>query len=357
MDTLRASSAQYLALCPGRYRAEQGLPERVSADGAAERGTRIHAIVAAMLTGKDLEVVEDADDLEAASECVRRIRALFAEHGTVEDVICEEHIEAIGWSGHPDAYALMSDASAVLIDVKSGWGDVPDPSVNAQLRVYAAMLWAAHDLHPIVATIIKPHGAPITPTVYNDDALALATHELAAIREACLAPDARRCPSAQACKWCRAHGTNACPETLALPSRALAVLPEAASNAHALAPAKLAQMLRLIDQIEPFAKIVKAEAKARLMADPSAVPGYKLKPNAGDREIESMTAVLLKLGNVLTEGEILAACKPSAPGLTKAVKVKEGLKNDKAAEARLAELLGESMTRSDKAPSVVAAGE
>ena len=283
--TFRASSAQRLALCPGSARAEAGLPETTSPD--AEAGTRMHAIIAAIINGGRLpDLNPTADELEAAAQMIVRAETAMGfrldAHATAET---EVELAADVWTGHCDLIAQCPARDALhVVDWKTGWGDVPDAADNAQMRVYACLVSAREVGNTIHVHVVTRTG--VTSATYDPSAIEASWVELDAIAKDAAAAYAQRITCPSACKYCRAFGNaERCPESVRLIPQAAEVLPRAVAGVQGLVPAKLAELLTLAALVEKLAKKVRDEAERRLEGDPASVPGWALKPGATRRTV------------------------------------------------------------------------
>lgn len=322
LATFRASGAQRLSLCPGSARAEAGLPEDSNPDAAS--GQRIHAILACIVMGAP--VTGAPADMDVAASMFGHAEEALG-FPMLSDPTREAEVEMADglWTGHLDAWLRHPAGTEYhVIDWKTGWADVVDAAANAQLRVYACLVARfMDDGLPVCGHIVTRTGA--TSVRYEPDAMRAAWDEMESVAQAALADEAKRIPSPLACKYCRAFGTERCPETLALPAVAKAAMPDADEKVRALVPSQLAELLGLATLVERLAKKLREEAKVRLEADPNAIPGWTLKPGAVRRSIEeTATAVdrLVKAG--LPQDAVLAACSLSVP---EAAKVASDVRN------------------------------
>jgi hypothetical protein len=208
---LRASSAQRYALCPGSYKAEDGLPDKPSQD--AERGTAVHSVLADLIQLK-VGPVQPVEIVDTAIAMFDKFQQLVAEHGGKYTVrMCEERVNGWDWSGQPDAVVEMADGTVWIIDWKSGWGEVDDACENAQLRVYVMLVSQLLDGDPYYAAIIQPQGKP-TVVKYEREAMPAVLAEMEAIKQGVVLTPDLRVPGPAQCKYCKAFGTDRCPESV-----------------------------------------------------------------------------------------------------------------------------------------------
>jgi CRISPR/Cas system-associated exonuclease Cas4 (RecB family) len=312
MPTLRASEAQRIALCPGSARACYGLKDEVSEYAA--RGNRIHEWLAEAFRGEDgPDLAEDEQD--TANRLMARIEPYMP--GTPRCIRVEEAYFNGGfpWTGHADLVVNDTKGDWLVVDWKTGWGEQEAPEANAQLRVYAVLVWLqyreTHDIRQIRAAIANPRGV-MEPVIYTSADLYEAEAELHAIHEAAMAAVAPRLPHPEACKFCRAFGGPTCPETC----RAIEALPEPAVSLDMLEAADLGNMGRLAKLAEKRIDQVKAEIRSRL-EDGEEVPGCSIGAPSEVKEIADIGRAFELLPE-LSQEQFLGACTVSLPRLADA---------------------------------------
>lgn len=232
---LRASSAQRYALCPGAYKAELGLPFTDSPE--AKKGRAVHGVIAELLHAKqsltgrcELDVslydrallcnfarehgAENQQEIcDLAVAMFDRFASLSREHGGGYSVkAAEQRISTARWTGKADAVIKMADDSIWIIDWKSGHAEVDEAAENAQLRVYVALVADAMHIADCFGSIITPH-APPTVVYYSAEAVEAAKQEISEIYESVVRRIDERIPGQEQCRWCKAFGTDRCPES------------------------------------------------------------------------------------------------------------------------------------------------
>jgi len=343
-----ASSMERYALCPGSWRAEQGQPDETTED--AEMGNRIHAALAGETVTPPL-----TDDEERVREaCIIQGEALMDEVVGDSKATREQRIWSLDerWSGKPDVVALSQvnlDRHALVIDYKTGRGDVTDATGNMQLRALAVLVadqcWADR----VTVAIVQPLAGPVSVCVYDGDALDKARVEIDDIIRLTQKPDAPRIPSAKACKYCKAKGV--CPEAQKLATDApLAVSRD--GRELSISPERMAEFLEQVPAIEAVVDAVKAKAKRMLEADPESVPGWKLKPGAERETITDPTTVYNRASALGVNAKAFMGCVSVAKGKLKdAVKAATGDKG-KALDARMDTILAGCTETKAAAPSL-----
>lgn len=332
-----ASSMERYFLCPGSYAAERGLPDTTSAD--ADTGNRIHSVLA----GDTVTPPLNDDEKWTMEACRSQASALLDTRLFDGD---QMHLERRywwngDWSGKPDVVAIdTAKGRAVVIDYKTGRGEVEVAEGNMQLRALAVLAARQHGLASVIVAIIQPLAGQPSLCIYSSDDLKRAEAEISGIISAINRPDAPRIPSAKACKYCKAKTT--CPEAreaaLATPVANVPANTTPEAIAAALTGPTLAQFL---DRAEMAVRVIEAcreEAKRRLESG-DTVLGWTLKPGSERETITDPTTVYNRASAAGVTSEAFMACV----GITKG-KLKDALKTatgekGKALEARMESLL------------------
>jgi len=340
-----ASSMERYQLCPGSWNAEQGIQEETSAD--AEMGNRIHAVLAGETVTPPL-----TDDEERTMEaCRSQAQALL---DTLLPHRDEMHLERRywwngEWSGKPDVVAIDTlQGHAVVIDYKTGRGDVTEAAGNMQLRSLAVLVSAEHWPERVTVAIVQPLAGAVSVCEYGPDELMKAHEEVAGIVSSIHWPEATRHPSSKACKYCKAKAK--CPEALALAESApLAVSRD--GRELVISPDRIAEFLGHVPAIEAVVEAVKAKARRMLEAG-ETVPGWTLKPGAERETITDPTTVYNRASAAGVNSEAFMACvSVTKTKLKDAVKLATGEKG-KALDARMETILAGCTETKAAAPSL-----
>lgn len=308
-----ASGLDRLERCPGSWAAEQAAPAPDTSSPDADSGTAIHAHLAGETPARPLT----AEEADIAAACTKLAAELAAgTYGKLEDadtLVVEERLwlKAAGIpviSGKPDVVAIYGQR-ALIIDYKTGRGDVTPAARNLQLRALAAIVATNYHIREATVAIIQPYSsAGISSALYNDDDLGQARAEILDILAAATRADAPRQPSSEGCRYCRAKAV--CPE-----ARELAVTPpipvpgyvKADELAAALTDAKLATFLDHAAFAEKVIEACRDEAKRRITAG-ATVPGWALKPGRSTESITDPQKVFDRFTQVGGNGEQFLAC-------------------------------------------------
>jgi CRISPR/Cas system-associated exonuclease Cas4 (RecB family) len=267
-----SSSFHRYASCPGAFALEQKVPTGKSS-AAAELGTIVHA----HLAGEKVEL--DAEGAQIAERCREQYLELAQEIIGTEQITATVVEERLWfdkeWSGAIDRIDFFGN-SALVVDYKTGRGEVEDAASNLQTRAYAVLVAENYkNVCTVYAAVIQPHAGAPTVTVYDVNDLAQAREEIIALVAAIKRQDAPRNPSPEACKYCRALAI--CPETAA---ETTALATRSVSDVPALPDLELAQLLSASTVVEDFISAIRDEAKSRLKAG-KEVPGWTLIQKKG----------------------------------------------------------------------------
>lgn len=345
-----ASSMERYMLCLGSYAAEQGQPEQTSED--AETGNRIHAALAGETVTPPLTDDEERTFLACQSQANALLDAILPHR---DELILEcRYWRANQWSGKPDVVAIDSIfAEGLVLDYKTGRGEVASAEGNMQLRALAVLVSMEHKLDKVTVAIVQPLAGSASVCVYKADDLRKARIEISDILTAIHQPNALRRPSAKACKYCKAKAV--CPEareaSVALP---LTNIPEgttASAIAATLTADTLAEFLRRAEFATKVIDACRDEAKRRL-EEGEVIPGWTLKPGSVR---ESVTDPAKVFGRFVAAGGTQEAFMPcvsvTKTKLKDVVKAVTGAKG-KALDAQIETMLDGCTEAKASAPSL-----
>ena len=379
-----ASGLYRLRNCPGSYRMEREAIARNMAppddSEAAASGTRIH---------RWLET-ESADDWgalsyaeqETAARCQSQARWLLADfqkrHGEVTWETREKRLamNAFGvagdisnplkWIGSGQADLITRGSNAILIiDYKTGRGDVTPAEANDQLRGLAALA-SRFRVESVEVAIVAPLSG--NPTVAGFSREAVRQSKIWLVHtwlnaphatETAAGPWCQYCPARLICRTCATHNA----QTLApltqdgLPAdKAKEALFARAYESDA---ATLAEMGERVRMLEWGAAAIKSAIRRRLEeggkdADELKASGWSLKEEGGAREITDPDKAAQLLAPLMAGAEggataaLMRAAKLSAATLTEEIHKASGKKSatrynitGKEAKELLASTLGE----------------
>jgi hypothetical protein len=349
-DLPSASNAHRYAACPGSHRACIGLPDTTSEDAA--RGDRIHAWLQAdrapgSVTSYDL----DGEELDVAERCKRQADELIEQHiGTPQDRLVETRLwdPSRTWSGKADLVVIDAEGRALVIDYKTGRGDVEEAVGNLQLRALAVLLCIRYMVDVVTVAIVQPLAGPPSVCRYETWDLDKASAEIDEIMAKANATNQPRNPGPW-CQYCRAAGTDRCPE-----SRANLVT-VAATQASPALTTDLGRWLDAADAAEEAIANLRAQAKAILQAG-GEVPGWTLKPGRFTESISDPELVAGRFGMLHKDGEearkaFLRTVSVGKGKLEEEVAKVTGEKG-KALDARIASLLDRATESKLSAPSL-----
>ena len=342
---ISASYLEGVADCNGKWNAEKNLPEPPSSPDAT-RGTLIHSALA----GETLMLADD--ELEIYHQLMRKRDTLVDHHFPegVDKVVKEQRYfmrdKTLGdyrFSGKPD-YVGSKDGKFLVIDYKTGRGDVPESPDNLQLRALAVLVAETHKADVILVAIIQAFEQPQV-VAYTKNDLREARDEVLRILQAAINPQARRTATAAACKYCRARPT--CPE-------ANAQLAEVAKvNGALIAVEDLPRLLELSRVATEIIKDIRGRAEELIAADPEAVDGWTLRNGNKLRSVKdakAMRAGILELG-LLSSAE-LDATKISPTELERMIARRAGV-SPRAARVVIDKELGHLIETKDGKPRLI----
>jgi hypothetical protein len=208
----------------------------------------------------------------------------------------------------------------LVVDYKTGWGDLTPAARNWQLRALVALVGCEHGLDPppvVTAALIAPRLNPKVDLVeYSPDDVRQAVRDCQALAKRIVEPGQFRVASEESCRYCpcQAH----CPEA----QRFVEALALTTTHHRDLVSGdQLAAFLGKCGIAVQIIESFKAEAKRRLAQDPASVPGWELKPGAIRQKITDVKGVWFRASELgVSAQDFTSWC-----GLTKTA-LEEGLR-------------------------------
>jgi len=295
-DRRNLPSASYLeamSLCPGRWLAQQNLPEQPTDD--SKSGDLVHAALAG-----DTEAREkmDSDQTRTFERLEFRYANLLQQFDFGENSrrLIEERLWSNGqeFNGHSFSGKIdrgeLYGIRGLVADFKTGHLEVtPSPS-NLQLRAQAVLLWENFGVERVFAAIIPAWQPMPTPVEYDFGDLIEAKREILGIIERAMQPDAPRIPSEKACRYCKAK--SRCPEFLASGENAYVTVADTAirPGLELVSAERLSVALGAIGPAKKYIETLEAEAKRRI-ASGETIPGWTLKQGEPREKIVALPLV------------------------------------------------------------------
>ena len=287
-----ASGMERLALCPGSWNASKGI-EKTSSEHAV-RGNRIHSLIA----GEDVEN-HTAEETDIANQCERLAGIIVLQHMArpMEDcteVWRESRIWTRSgneplWSGKPDLVVIYGKR-AVIIDFKTGRGEVEHAANNKQIRALAVLIDGCFvgKLDSILVAIVQPLASQsMSLCDYTKADIELARTEIENTVRNAMKPDAKRVAGEAQCRYCPAKAR--CPEAGEVLTEVANVQPIVTM----LSSSELGDLLSKCKQAEDVVDALREEAKNRL-EEGVAVEGWELKAGATRETITNPEAVFFR---------------------------------------------------------------
>jgi CRISPR/Cas system-associated exonuclease Cas4 (RecB family) len=327
-DKPSCSSFGRYSLCAGSYQIGLLVP-RDEGGPEAKLGTDVHAALA----GEKVENL--SEEGENLYNLCRWHLAKLQDEVMGDEVSFQTRVEqrlwwGDEWSGQADRIDLW-DENALVVDYKTGRGEVEPAERNLQLRGLAVLAKRRlPHLKKVFVAIIAPMAGGVTLAEYDEESLAAATEEVLDIIKTISEEHAPRTPAPSACKYCPAK--SVCPEV----SEKAITLPVSPAPV-TLTTEKLSELLVVAEYVEDYIMALRTEAKNRLTQG-VPVKGWYMKDGAKKRAIEDPTAAYNILAEKMSPEDFAGACSVSVPSLEKAYAKATGLKGKAAKEAFEAEL-------------------
>jgi hypothetical protein len=320
-----ASAAHRYALCPGSFLLEQMANEPDTTGQDAKTGNRIHGYLAGdqiALSDEEQSIADACRIQQAALES-----EIFPTNGCKYAVerrlwIHDDNLER-RWSGKPDLVAF-NGTQALVVDYKTGRGEVEHATGNLQLRALAVLVdqhFGPFDL--VVVAIVQPLAGVVTTCNYDRDAIRRATAEIMELMERVQKVGQPRYSSVEACKYCKAKPV--CPEARWSVEQ-IPALVRRDGNEIVMTPDQIARFLEVAPLAEAVIESVRGKAK-RLLEAGQTIPGWKLKPGSVRETItqpETVFARFLDAGG--TQAQFVQAITVAKTKFKDAVKAATGRK-------------------------------
>lgn len=352
-----ASGMDRLMNCPASFQMEQLAPRDEGSEDAAS-GTRIHAVLAQMVGNGCLsESEQETHDMceDQAEEVIhgwhdailQRVehppiyeqRLGLTEIGNVIEVTPESRASFI-FTGQADLI-LVTDDAALVIDYKTGRGDMPVAQDNPQLASLAVLVWKRYKVSSVRVAIVQPWAGKPTVADYSTNALTLAEGWLqeTLARAATATPEDRR--AGEWCKYCKARfacdtfKTAALQEIERIQPMSIAGLPPKEQSsamwarAMDLTPQQHEGAYRGLAMVERYVNAIESSFKARVEA--GEIPGWRIENKPGNREITDPQAAFNALERLgVTHEDVLAACSLPIGAMEEAVRKRSGIQSQTA---------------------------
>lgn len=353
-----ASGMERLALCPGSFLLEVQHGQKTTSDDA-NIGSRIHD----WLAWRKVQLTPE--EQEIADACEEQAKRVFEEWeaagpGHNSDVIREQRMwarDADGldrtWSGKPDFVAIIQRDNgtrrALVVDYKTGRGDVTQAAGNMQLRAIAVLVSEEFSVQEVRVAIVQPLAGRPTVCDYDDIALVAAEVEINSIVRWAMKPGQERRPSPAACKYCSAK--HACPEGRNL---ALAMAQPLARDGGVilLTPEEMAGFLHAARAAEAIIESVREKARRMLEEDDKAIPGWKLKPGVARESITNPQLVFDRVAALGATGTQFMSAVTVAKGKLESIVRELTGEKGKGLKARMDGILEGATETKHAAPSL-----
>lgn len=350
------SSLRRRELCPGSYRMEEGLPE-VESDIAA-RGTRLHAAIAALISGQDGDTDIEGDDKALVADMHNYFAAEAKQFGPaelgVEQRLSYKLYGEELYFGSSDVVLVAHDM-ATIIDWKTGFREVAPAEDNLQGAAYALAAMQAYGVGLVKVAFYNPVIHQISDHAYTD-ATGIAQSILGII-ETAKAADAPCRPGEEQCRYCKAAAAGCCPAYMAEHEQAVATATaEPRVIITRLNDEQLVDLYERCRLVGRLADNVERELKGRCELAGS-ICGWGIKTTSGGREAVDINQMFNALKDFLGPDEFLQCCKLSVSQLekkyAKARKETGAFKTEKDARTHFAELVGELIRDAPERKSLV----
>lgn len=356
-----ASAMHRYAQCPGSWALSQGIDAEPPGPDA-ERGTRIHR--ALELKFSDITNWDDGlseNERSCAVLCVIILMDIAAQRGFTQ---CTSMVERRIWlldgnlervlSGKADLILRTeNDERVLIVDWKTGRGEVDPAESNMQLRTLAVLAFEEFGPQHVIAAIIQPDAVPQFSMVeYDRNTIEIATNEITGIIER-LKTHAHTRSAGPHCRYCPARVK--CAEYAAMAAGQLPALPvQPLPPMEQWTPEQWAAVLNWLPEAERWIEEAKTKAKTRLEEDPQSIPGWALKPGPTRRAVTDVQQLFNRMAGLgITADQFAASCSITVKGVEGLVKIARPELKGAALTEAVDELLAGVAEESPTAPRLV----
>jgi hypothetical protein len=287
---------------------------------ASERGTRLHQLIADVISGKETEaanaeeqaLVQDMYDFYK-DRCFGYLR-VFTE---VEHPLEYKKDDKVLFHGTCDVLAINpATKTGIIIDWKTGFRDLTPAEDNVQGAAYA--IAAMQMYHLDLVTVIFYNPVIHQKTEYPFTWSASLNRSIEKIAIDAENGDGLLCPGEEQCMYCKGalHGT--CPAFRGIATELYEVAKKQPLEMLSIMPdATLVEIFEKGKLIAKFIDAAEKELKARCELS-GEVEGWTLKVVSGGREADDLKGLWGMLKPELNQDDFLSCCKVSIPSLEKA---------------------------------------
>jgi hypothetical protein len=307
-----ASSLERLHNCPGSWLATKDLPDESNAD--SEAGTRIHrALETGDMTGLSADEEQTAEMCRAQGDKVlgdwnpdmdgiayKEQRLGLTRIGGVVDVTDDTKADLV-FTGQADLIVIDGNRGLVL-DYKTGRGEVADAAENLQLRGLAVMAARRWRLESVRVAIVRPWAGPASVADYDAGALISSRNWMMRLLEAVKAATPNDLNPGAWCHYCKAKAICPALRSVALePVEHMALtLPADDATARAalfarameMTPQRLTALYRGLKLVGWYQAAIEGAMRKRV--EEGEIPGFRMKPGQIREKITDVGAVWAK---------------------------------------------------------------
>lgn len=350
------SSLERRDLCPGSYAIESLLAEP-SSTPEAQRGTRIHAAIAAMLSNTVIPEVLNEEEKEVADKLFEYVLTEKQVNGWTDEMLFPEKRLSYGsfsgelYFGTADLVVVDKQAEMLTVfDWKTGRKPVAEAADNFQGAAYALAAMQTFMLDTCRVVFYNPCINQLSDHVFvGMDGLAkVITGVISKANEA----NAPRFPGEKQCRYCKGALFGTCPEYIAELETAskLTVIPNR-KPIKELTDAQVVELYGKCKLVDKLKSQIEDELKSRIESKGECA-GWTMKSSSGGREATDVNGIYSVLEQTFTVDEFISFCSISVSALEKAyakkMKGTNGFKTEKDAKANFAFITSDFI--SEKAP-------
>lgn len=335
-DSATRPHAQYSPSSLKNYEACPSFKGRSGTNPIAEAGTRIHEAV----EKEDPSLLVDEVERSLAEWCLSFLAHSRGDKGRTANLVAshQEIFLTMRLGDHEtygtsDLLDIYNDGTAVMYDWKTGYGQVEDAEVNAQVQAYTLGVFQKFsEINELAFYLVLPRRQEITHALYKRSDMDRIRLRLGTIiARAKLAQEYN--PTEGVCDYCANQGS-----CKALAEKALIVGQKAGFDVPASittdgSPADKGKLLKLANLLADWSEATKKEILRQSLEEGQEIAGYKLDQRRTPRTIDNPLLGYDAIKELVSVEEFLLSCtRVSVPQLEKFVS--ERAPKGKKAEAK-----------------------
>jgi hypothetical protein len=295
----------------------------------ADKGTRVHAVLAEKKEPKELDDAEADLAAELSTQFKSQFNPWKGDAEITQNLIEERIWMRAGWrpmySGQPDR-VIVAGPRAFIPDFKTGWHPLDAiTATNSQLRSYVPLVATEIEgIEEVTVSIIKP-GKKSAPAVFGPEEIKGATAWALEVVSRVKAPGPKKPTKGPWCQYC--SGKVLCP----LWRDELAIMAQMDEAIGSLPDVQLRDLAPKLDIAGKVVEKLKARLYNRVQLAPGNFPDWRFEPGVVRRKIADPAKAYALLKEYVSAEEFVSTTSVAISELETIFRKARGLKTLEAA--------------------------